>query len=55
MSLNDAQAYAFSLATSFMVAIVIYRAGDGTFSVTPATEFDGDDSQIVHEFDPFAP
>jgi hypothetical protein len=55
MSFPDAHAFAFSLATSLMVAIVIFRAGDGTLSVTPATEFDGDDSQIVQEIDPFAP
>ena len=36
MSLNDAQAFAFSLATTLMAAIVIFQAGDGTLSVTPA-------------------
>ena len=55
MSFPDAHAFAFSLATSLMVAIIIFRAGDGTLSVVPATEFDGDDSEIVHEIDPFAP
>ena len=29
--------------------------GDGTLSVTPASEYDGDVSQIVHEIDPFVP
>jgi len=55
MSLNDAQAFAFSLATTLMAAIVIFQAGDGTFSVTPASEYDGDMAVIVHEIDPFAP
>ncbi|WP_165435109.1 hypothetical protein [Bradyrhizobium sp. Leo121] len=55
MSLNDAHAFAFSLAATLMVAIVIFRAGDGTLSVTPANEYDGDFSEIVHEVDPFAP
>ena len=55
LSLNDAHAFAFSLATTLMAAIVIFRAGDGTRSVTPASEYDGDASQIVHEIDPFAP
>ena len=32
-----------------------FRAGDGTLSVTPANEYDGDVSEIVHEVDPFAP
>lgn len=52
MSLTDAQAFAFSLATTLMVAIVIFRAGDGTLSVVPSNEFDGD-SEIVAEIDPF--
>ena len=42
MSFTDAQAFAFSLATTLMVAIVIFRAGDGTLSVVPSNEFDGD-------------
>jgi len=55
MSLNDAHAFAFSLAATLMTAIVIFRAGDGTLSVTPATEYDGDTAEIVSEIDPFAP
>ena len=54
MSLKQAHAFAFSLATSLMAAIVIFQAGDGTHSVTPATEFDGD-AEVVAEIDPFAP
>lgn len=53
MSPNDAQAFAFSLAATLMVAIIIFRAGDGTLSVVPATEFDHD-AEIVAEIDPFA-
>jgi len=55
MSFQTAHAFAFSLATTLMAAIVIYRAGDGTLSVTPASEFDGDASQVVREIDPFVP
>ncbi|WP_413993309.1 hypothetical protein ACMDCR_15205 [Labrys okinawensis] len=55
MSLADANAFAFSLAASLMVAIVIFRAGDGSLSVIPADEYDGDLSEIVHEIDPHAP
>ena len=55
MSFNDAHAFAFSLATSLMAVIVIFRAGDGTLSVMPASEYDGDLSQIVREIDPFGP
>ena len=53
MSLNDAHAFAYSLETTLMVAIVIFRAGDGTLSVVPSNEFDGD-AEIVAEIDPFA-
>ena len=53
MSFNDAHAFAFSLATTLMVTIVIFKAGDGTHSVTPADEFDGD-AEVVAEIDPFA-
>ena len=54
MSSTDAQAFALSLAKTLMVVIVIFRAGDGSLSVVPADEFDGDASQIVREIDPFA-
>ena len=54
MSLNDAQAFAFSLATTLMAAIIIFQAGDGTLSVTPASEYDGDAAAIIYEVDPYA-
>lgn len=53
MSLNDAHAFAFSLATTLMVGIVIFQAG-GSLGVMPASEYDGDTAAIVHEIDPFA-
>ena len=55
MSFNDAHAFAFSLATTLMAVIVIFRAGDGTLSVSPANEYDGDTAAIIHEIDPFQP
>ena len=55
MSFPDAHAYAFSLASTLMAVIVIFRAGDGTLSVTTANEVDGDEIEIVSEIDPFAP
>jgi len=54
MSFQTAHAFAFSLATTLMVTIIIYRAGDGTMSVMPAAEYDGDADTIVGEIDPFA-
>ncbi|MFJ1310921.1 hypothetical protein [Agrobacterium pusense] len=53
MSLSDAHAFAFSLAATLMVTIVVFRAGDGTLSVMPAAEYDGEDDTIVEEIDPF--
>lgn len=55
MSLKQAHALAFSLATTLMVSIVIFQAGDGTMGVMPAGEYDGDIAAIIHEFDPFQP
>ncbi|YCI06589.1 hypothetical protein M1D34_26355 (plasmid) [Ensifer sp. D2-11] len=55
MSLNDAHAFAFSLATTLTAAIIIFQVGDGTLSVTAASEYDGDTAAIVHKIDPFAP
>jgi len=54
MTIATANAYAASLASTLMVVIIIFRAGDGTMSVMPATEYDGDDDTIVSEIDPFA-
>lgn len=50
--LDAAYAFANSLAGTLMVAIIIFRAGDGTLSVTPCNEFDGD-AEVVAEIDPF--
>lgn len=55
MSFANAHAFAFSLAATLMVTIVIFRAGDGTLSVVPANEYDGDENAIIGEIDPFAP
>lgn len=38
-----------------MAFLVIFRAGDGAHSVTPANEYDSEVAEIVHEVDPFAP
>ena len=54
MTLNQAHSIAFSLATTLMVTIVIFQAGDGSMGVMPAGEYDGELAAIVHEIDPFA-
>jgi hypothetical protein len=52
-SLNAAQTYAWNLATTLMVCITLFRAGNGFFSVCPSSEFDGDPDWIVHDYDPW--
>ena len=54
MSRKDAHAYAASLAASLMVAIVVFQAGDGSYGAVPADEIDGDEVQVVAEYDPWA-
>ena len=54
-ALKTAHARGWNLATTLMVCIVVFQAGNGEFGVMPTTEYDGDPSAIVHEFDPFAP
>jgi len=41
-------------AATLMVSIVVFQAGDGTFGAVPADEIDGDEVQVVSEFDPWA-
>ncbi|MCG2840426.1 hypothetical protein L6Q21_05470 [Sandaracinobacter sp. RS1-74] len=52
-SLKTAQAYAWSLARSLMVCIIVFRAENGMFGAMPATEWDGDPDLILAELDPF--
>lgn len=54
LSRNLAFERAWSLAISLMVSIVVFQAGDGSFGVMPESEYDGDDSAVIHTFDPHA-
>ena len=54
MSYADATAFAASLASTLMVVIVVFQAGDGTHAACPAAEFDGDDDMVKLELDPWA-
>jgi len=53
-SLDAAQTYAWNLATTLMVCITLFKAGNGLFSVCPSSEFDGDPDSILIEYDPFS-
>ena len=54
MSRKDAHAFAASLAATLMVSIVVFQAGDGTYGAVPAEEIDGDEVEVLAEYDPFA-
>ena len=53
MSYANATAFAASLATTLMVSIIVFQAGDGTHGAMPADEFDGDEEMVGLELDPF--
>lgn len=53
MPLPTAQALAWSLATSLMACVTLFRAADG-YGVLPGAEFDGDPEAVIHEYDPFS-
>jgi hypothetical protein len=50
-----AYARGWNLATTLMVCITVFQAGNGEFGVMPTSEYDGDLDFVVHEFDPFLP
>ncbi|MFA7586056.1 MAG: hypothetical protein WCY11_07660 [Novosphingobium sp.] len=52
MPLPLAQRHAWNLARTLMVCITLFRAG-AAYGVMPSAEYDGDASQILHEYDPF--
>ncbi len=52
-ALSFAHARAWNLATTLMVCVIVFHAGAGDYGVMPAADYDGDQSAIVHEFDPF--
>lgn len=53
MPLPIAQKLAWSLATTLMVCVTLFKAADG-YGVTPSTEFEGSPESVLHEYDPFA-
>jgi hypothetical protein len=54
-ALSAAHARGWNLATTLMICITVFQAGDGEFGVMPSAELDRDPAAIVHEFDPFQP
>jgi hypothetical protein len=52
MSLQTAQSFAWNLASSLMVCVILFRT-EGGYGVLPTAEYDGDAASIVTEYDPF--
>ena len=52
-TLSAAQDRAWNLATTLMVCVILFQAGE-LYGVMPSSEFDGDPETIVREYDPFA-
>lgn len=51
-NLSLAQEFAWSLATSLMTCITLFRSDDG-YAVVPTAEFDGDAAVVIHDYDPW--
>lgn len=52
MPLSTAQQLAWSLATTLMACVTLFKAAGG-YGVLPTAEFDGPSDSIVREYDPF--
>jgi hypothetical protein len=50
--LKLAKAHAWSLAVTLMVCVILLETESG-YAAMPAAEFDGDQDEVVYEFDPF--
>ena len=50
-NLSLAQEFAWSLATSLMACVTLFRA-DGGYGAILSSEFDGDPTIVLHEYDP---
>ncbi|MEQ7155107.1 hypothetical protein [Brevundimonas aurifodinae] len=52
-NLSTAQAFAWNLATTLMVCVVLFHC-DAGYGVMPVADYDGDTASVIHEYDPFA-
>lgn len=51
-NLSLAQEFAWSLATSLMACVTLFRS-EGGYGATLSSEFDGDPASVLHEYDPY--
>ena len=49
--LSLAQEFAWSLATSLMACVTLFRSDSG-YGAVPSAEFDGAPESVLHEYDP---
>ena len=47
-----AQEFAWSLATTLMACVTLFRSDNG-YGAMPSAEFDGEPESVVHVYDPF--
>ena len=52
-NLSLAQRYAWHLAKTLMVCVILFRSDEG-YAIVPAADYDGGAERIIHEYDPFA-
>lgn len=51
-NLTLAQSHAWNLAKTLMVSVTLFQS-DGGYGVLPSSEFDGDPTTVLHEYDPY--
>ena len=54
-NLTFAQRHAFDLARTMMMPVILFQADDGVYGVMLASEYDGDEEAVLHEYDPWMP
>ena len=52
-ALSIAHACGWNPATTLMVCITVFHAGNGEYGVMTSAEYDADPVKILHEFHPF--
>jgi hypothetical protein len=52
-ALSIAHARGWNIATTLMVCIMVFHAGNGEYGVMLSADYDSDPATIIHEFDPF--
>jgi len=54
-ALSNAHARGWNLATTLMVCITVFHAGNGEDRVMPSDEYDGEPAAVIYEHVPWEP